>query len=118
MKKRYISKSILNDAILTIYEIIDTKINYSFLVADEKTTIDTIVNLLNKQDEEIKKNEYALRGFIRNCGTAECDLKINKAIEVLKEVRDFNRKLDFVSQEIEDYINITIAELRGGENDN
>lgn len=114
MKKRYISKVLFSDPIMSCYEIIDTETGSSFLVCDEKKTIDTIINLLNKQDEEIKNNANALRRVIKNCGTAECDLKINKAIEVLKEVRDFNRKQDFVSQDIEDYIKITIAELRGG----
>lgn len=117
MEKRYISKVLFCDPIMSCYEIIDTETGSSFLVCEEKKTINTIVNLLNKQDEEIKNNANALRRVIKNCGTAECDLKNSKAIEALEKVIDFIRNNETVPMywDIAKFVNIQITELRGGE---
>lgn len=111
------------------------KNDFLYLIHDNETNIDytdfdydILSDLLNKQDEEIKKNANALRGIIRNCGNTSCELKNSKAIEVLNDILvnlcskystifagDEAIRVITVSQ-ISDFINNQITELKGENN--
>lgn len=99
-----------------------------------------ICHLLNEQDKEIERYKYALKGLIRNCGNASCELRNNKAIEVLEKLKEFCEENcdELIDRELDDYhvkvisldktspccdvplyeyIDTQIAELRGKKNE-
>lgn len=136
MEKRYYTKKILQDCIMSegLFEIRDKKCNKWFLLIEGKRSADKIVQILNRKDCDLIKKEQTIDKIKKELTEAKYELSkyqiqdtyglsefIDKevrktVIKKLEKIKDYNKKLVFSSQPIDNFINDQINELQEGNN--